>query len=106
MTDIEISMERRIFTVSIVGVTHENSDGSSRQQIISRAKAGDAVKFVREYQSEFDPLAVAILNSDGKQIGYLPKGDRLASHIDSGGEVKAKVKKASIYALECVDQWD
>ncbi len=88
----QTNVESREFLVSVVGVTYSNSDGTDRQVILSRSKPGEIVKLVREYDNEFDSDAVAIFNSKGEQLGYLPKGDRLARHIDSGGIVTAKIK--------------
>tara|TARA_R110001592_G_C13135396_1_gene746911 strand:- start:1450 stop:2181 length:732 start_codon:yes stop_codon:yes gene_type:complete len=90
---IEMPSENREFTLSIVGVTHSNDDGSNRQDILAKAKAGEKIKLVREYENEFDKEAVAVFNSRNEQLGYLPKGDRLAHHIDSGGKLTATINK-------------
>lgn len=89
---LEMNDENRTFTVSVTGVTHSNEDGTDRQTILSRSKPGEIIKLAREYDNEFDSDAVAVFNAKLEQLGYLPKGDRLARHLDSGGKVEAKIK--------------
>lgn len=87
--EIEYTEMEQEFSIAVVGVTKENRDGSSRQSIIKNSNVGGRIKLVREYDNQYDPNAVAVLTENDEQIGYLPKGDRLAHHIDSGGRVSA-----------------
>ncbi len=80
------------FSVSLVGVTKINSDGSERQNIIRSMNVAESVKLVREYDNEHDSEAIAVYNLKGEMLGYFPKGDALAFHIDSGGRVSASIK--------------
>jgi hypothetical protein len=61
------------FFSKVAGVAHNNADGSSRQQIISRCRVGEELSLVREPGNEFDPNAIKILRSNGC---YSEKGKR------------------------------
>ena len=74
----------------VVGDSHVNDDGTSRQEIIARCKAGDPLRLKSEPSNRFDPHAVAVLTRNGEQIGYLSR-DRalfLGPYLDrAGGEL-------------------
>lgn len=81
------------FALKVSGVTHFNKDGTNRQDLLKKCKAGQKVKLVREPDNPYDKFAIAVFTEEGQQIGYLPKGDvKLAIHIDRGGRVKANIK--------------
>lgn len=70
----------------IVGESHRNLDGRSRQQLIKKhCKPGALVSLVREPDNPADPQAVAVYAECG-QIGYLSRDDaeRLAPRMDRG----------------------
>lgn len=73
-TDNEIS---HTYRTKVVGVTHKNSDGKSRQMLVSRLKRNQVLSLVRELGNEFDKWAVAVLDTHGNQLVYLPAGDAL-----------------------------
>ena len=58
------------FHSKIVGVTFENDDGSSRQAILSKCKAGDDVIF-RPVAVKDHPEALGVFTSDGRQLGHV-----------------------------------
>jgi len=61
-----------VMDTKVVGVSKENSDGTSRQQIIVREVAeNDPLQLVLEPDNPFDPNAVQVLSKFGHQIGYL-----------------------------------
>lgn len=96
------------FYTKVVGVSHKNEDGSSRQKIIKDyASENKYVILEREPNNKFDKNAVAVfieagfLFSHGKyQLGYLDgrTAEDIAPLIDSGVEVKAYI--SSITGLE------
>ena len=45
----------------------------NRQQVISRLKSGDKLKFVPEPNNSYDKFAIQITTLDGQQIGYVSK---------------------------------
>ena len=55
--------------------------------------AGEKLSLVREPYNPYDPNAIAIFNSNGQQLGYIPKkkASRFARRIDRGAEVYAQV---------------
>jgi hypothetical protein len=80
------------FKTTVAGVTFANADGSSRQDAIRTLSARVPVRLVREPNNAHDPYAVAVFTPEGRQIGYVPRGDmRLALHLDRGGQVTARV---------------
>ena len=80
------------FRTALAGVTFSNADGTSRQELVRRLRSSETLRLVREPDNTYDRFAVAVFNSSGAQLGYLPAGDtRLASHIDGGGPASAAV---------------
>ena len=81
------------FYTKVVGVTRENEDGTSRQKIIGRLKAGDKAALRREPDNRYDPNAVAVCTASGEQIGYLSRevAAEIAPLLDQGTRVDAEV---------------
>jgi len=65
------------FWSKVAGVTHENRDGTSRQEILKRCEVRELLQLVPEPDNPVDPDAIAVLRQNGQQLGYLDK--RLAS---------------------------
>jgi hypothetical protein len=62
--------------VHVVGESHRNPDGTSRQQLIrTRARTGLAVQLVPEPENLHDEDAVKVLLPTGEQLGYLSSDD-------------------------------
>jgi len=83
------------FYTKVVGVTHENEYGESRQEIIrERLYEYDSLDLRREPDNEYDNNAIAVYTDTGEQIGYLSSevAEELAPLMDDGWEVKAVVK--------------
>jgi len=55
----------------VKGVTHRNSDGSSRSDAMKLCSIGDTVKLVPEPWNEHDRNAIAVVLLTGQQIGYI-----------------------------------
>ena len=91
--DIEIEFHglEQTFKIPVVGVTFPNPNGSDRQQFIKQCRPGETIRLIREPDNPHDPLAVAVLRANDQQVGYLPRGDRLAYHLDRGGGARARV---------------
>lgn len=60
--------------VAVVGEGQENPDGVSRQRIIRKLRAGDAVELVHDLGNQYDPFAVAVITAYG-QIGFIGRHD-------------------------------
>ena len=67
----------RSFHTRVVGVTYDNDDGSSRQEILSRCLIGEPVSF---YWHTFNGAPACAVISDHGQIGYLSAN--LAADLD------------------------
>ncbi len=63
-----------LYDTKVVGVSKDNADGSSRQDIIRQeVKEDDKLRLETEPDNPFDPNAVKVLSKLGNQIGYLSK---------------------------------
>jgi hypothetical protein len=62
------------FHCKLAGVTHDNSDGTSRDRIIRRCKIGEPLELRPDPLNPVDPNAIAVHRLLGRrgQIGYLP----------------------------------
>jgi len=89
----EHSSEAKQWCEEVVGISHKNADGTSRQKIIQELSEGDQVIFKREYDNEHDPNAIAVLTDDGKQIGYIGwlRAEQLAPQMEAGYLIQATV---------------
>lgn len=63
-----------VYESKVVGVSHHNPDGTSRQEIIRSEVAEDDPLFLElEPDNEFDENAIRVLSRHKRQIGYLNK---------------------------------
>ncbi len=83
----------------VVGVTHKNRDGTSRQRILEKMRRedreGEAVYLIHEPDNPFDENAVKVENSDGKQLGYLNSelAEDLVERMENGEVFKAVISE-------------
>lgn len=61
------------FHTKVVGVTFNNDDGTSRQNIIKNCKAGEDIIFKPVPTNEY-PDAIGVFNKKGQQLGHLSQG--------------------------------
>lgn len=59
------------FYSKVRGVTHENPDGSSRQEIIKRCRIGELLELVPEPDNPVDKNALALRRNTREQVGYV-----------------------------------
>jgi hypothetical protein len=69
----------RHFHTKIVGVSHQNADGSDRQRLIRECRLFETLVLDHEEDNPHDPNAVRVLRQTGEQLGYL--GAELAEEI-------------------------
>jgi hypothetical protein len=69
----------RHFHTKIVGVTHQNSDGTDRQNVIRRCGLFENLALDHEEHNPHDSNAVRVCRINGQQLGYLNSG--LAAEI-------------------------
>jgi hypothetical protein len=62
-----------LYSLQVHGIAHKNEDGSDRQKIIRKCRAGEPVRFELEPQNPFDPHAIKVCRMNGEQIGYVEK---------------------------------
>ena len=74
----------RYFFTKVVGVTHENQDGSSRQEAIESLNPADKLELQNEDENPGDANAVAVYSPYGQQVGYLSRA--LAEDVIHGSE--------------------
>ena len=82
----------RPIRTNVAGVTHRNSDGSSRQKILKRMQEeyyeGDLLYLESEPENPYDENAIKVMNAEDEQIGYLSRdlAKTLAKRMDNGEE--------------------
>jgi len=97
----------RTFRTKIAGIIDNNSNGTSRQEILRKCSVGESLLLQRDYGNTFDEYAIAVLRKTGEQIGFVPRYaafrhpamNDLAPHMDQGGEATAKI--VGILGGEC-----
>lgn len=91
----------KTFQTKLVGVTHINTDGSSRQAAIEDCRIGELLVLIREPDNAYDSRAVKVCRKTGEQLGYLKAsilgndqgiGWCVADHIDGGTEYQVAVE--------------
>jgi hypothetical protein len=87
LADVQ-SLGRKKVIIPVVGESHKNPDGMSRQEILKSVEAGDPAWFVRETGNPASPLAIAVHTHSG-QIGYVGSDVAavLAPMIDQGDDI-------------------
>jgi hypothetical protein len=83
--------ESSTFIVRLRGGSSTNEDGSQRQALLAECNPGDALALRAEPTNPHDRHAVAVLDTNGRQLGYLPSDARDASSIQRGEGVSASV---------------
>jgi HIRAN domain-containing protein len=73
------------FWSKVAGVIHVNRDGTSRQEILKRCESREPLRLVPEPDNPVDRDAIAVLRTNGEQLGYLDR--RLA------GETHTRMQK-------------
>jgi hypothetical protein len=63
-----------VYSVAVVGESFRNSDGSDRQAILPRCRAGDRVTLEHDPDNSHDPNAVKVVTGHGC-IGMIGRGD-------------------------------
>lgn len=66
-------VENNQMEISVAGLSHLNSDGTSRQNYLLFCKVGQEMMLVRDGRNPYDPYAVKVCNENGQQIGFIPQ---------------------------------
>ena len=85
-------------SLKVVGVTFPNTDGTSRQETISKISLSSDVQLIREPNNEYDPNAIAVF-IDNFQVGFLAGEDaqNIAVLMDSGVTFEAVVEQLGVH---------
>ena len=91
------------FHTKIAGVTFSNDDGSSRQDIIEeleerwRGTGEAALKLRRDHHNAYDRNAVAVIDSLGRQLGFLSGqvAETIAPLLDKKVAVRAALSSVT-----------
>lgn len=75
------------FELEVVGVTYENEDGTSRQEILAKCEVDDDIELKRAPMQKY-PNAIQVWTKNGC-IGYISENDnkKLAKYMDNGAEI-------------------
>lgn len=81
--------------IRVAGLSHLNSDGTSRQDVLCLCKVEDEVIFVRDSINPYDYNAIKVCRPNGQQIGFVPKelAREMASKLDRGVEFSSTIKE-------------
>lgn len=82
-----------VLDTKVVGVSKDNANGTSRQEIIRAEVAeNDLLGLALEPENAFDANAVKVLSKNGNQIGYLAKefAERMRFAILNETDIRVK----------------
>jgi len=84
--------------LKVVGVTFDNENGTSRQEILRSMSKNSPIVLKREPFNRYDSNAVAVLYVD-QQVGYIGKeyAKIMAPMMDKGTQFTAKISKLDSY---------
>jgi len=89
----------RSFKAQVHGITHRNSDGSSRQKIISDCYEGEVLQLIPEPDNRHDDYAIKVCRKNGEQLGYWQGGDsRMVEDLNNGKKFHVTIDE--IYDFE------
>jgi len=60
------------FTFNIAGASYKNNEGVLRQELIKNLKCGEILALIPELSNKFSDHAIAVVNSNGDNLGYVP----------------------------------
>jgi HIRAN domain len=67
-------MIRHYFT-KVAGISHDNSDRTSRQMIIGKCGKHEPLQLIPDPENRHDPDAIKVSRSNGEQIGFIAAGE-------------------------------
>jgi hypothetical protein len=78
-----------LFDTMVAGTSHVEGI----EELEPFLKVGDRLDFFREPDNEYDPKAIAVKNSNGVKIGYVPKNDNVVFSrlMDAGKMLFGKI---------------
>ena len=97
------SASKGCIRTKVRGVTHDNEDGSIRQQIIADRIGGEVLLLVRQPHNPHDANAIAVLATSSEMCGYISAelAEDIAPLMDSGMKIAAHVLEVTGGADGC-----
>lgn len=89
---INNNKSKKIIT-KLVGVTYANSDGKSRQTLLSVINTGDSLSLYHNKYNQYDKNCIDVRNKNGEILGHISKelSAKIAPGIDKNVPYQAKV---------------
>jgi len=80
------------FDSKIVGVSHDNDDGTSRQGILRRCRAGEHLT-LKHTPVQQDKNGVSVFRLNGEQVGWLSRelAASVAPYLDAGARLDVTI---------------
>lgn len=96
----EILMEKqeeKSFYSKVAGVTKNNKNGTSRQELLKKCQTKDRLQLIRDPENPYDKNAIKVCLATGEQIGFLRRelAEELAPKLDSGKKIEAFVSEVT-----------
>lgn len=63
-----------LFSFRVAGLMHQDSEGIYRAHELRRLSVGDELQAELDLTNPYDPNAVRLLDEDGREVGFIPKG--------------------------------
>lgn len=98
--DIKKPFASTIYLVDahIAGTTHIKN----MEELEPRLTPGTKLRFFREPDNAYDPLAIAVQDEQGNKLGYIPRGkNEILSRLMDGG----KLLYGTVYGKETLGTW-
>lgn len=91
------TMRLRHAFAKVAGVTFPNDDGSERQAIIRRCKAGECLALHHEPENKYSEFAIQVLRENGEQLGHAPEylAERICQELEAGYRAMGFIKNVT-----------
>jgi hypothetical protein len=84
-----------VYTVGVVGESHTNLDGSSRQLELECCERGEVVLIEPEPENAYDASALKVMSKRGVQIGYINRdhNEWIGEKIAQGAQISSLIHR-------------
>lgn len=83
LADLEVEDH---YIIRVAGVSHQNDDGTSRQEILARCRVPEILELRRQPNHRHDRNAIQVLRKNGEMLGFIPRDEAavMAPELDNG----------------------
>ena len=93
----------RELRTKVVGVTHDNEDGTNRQRHIRKCRKGDSLSLRHNPENPHDSCAVEVHHERGfffatsNQIGFIRRdlAPEIVGYLDAGGRIDCEIMEVT-----------